>query len=101
MIKRHAWSATMSSPREELYGLRNQLRRASVSVPSNIAEGYGRGSRREYQQFLSIERGSNLKLQTQLFIAQELNFADAASVQQVESLPIEVGKMLTVILKKL
>ena len=92
---------TTSFPREELYGLTNQLRRASVSVASNIAEGYGRGSRGEYKQFLAIARGSNLELQTQLVIARELQFVDGASIKGVEDLSIEVGKMLTVLLKKL
>lgn len=92
---------TSCFPREELYGLSNQLRRAGVSVASNIAEGYGSGSRGEYKQFLAIARGSNLELQTQLVIAGELGFADLASIKRVEDLSIELGKMLTVIFKKL
>ena len=90
-----------SFPREEMYGLTNQLRRASVSIASNIAEGYGRGTKGEYKQFLSIARGSNLELQTQLVIARELNFADSSSIDKAESLSGEIGKMLTVMLKKL
>ena len=70
------YKLTASFPKEEIYGLTSQLRRASVSVPSNIAEGYGRGSRRDYKQFLCIARGSNLEVQTQLLIAKELRFAD-------------------------
>jgi four helix bundle protein len=61
-------------PADELYGLRSQLRRASVSVASNIAEGYGRRSTGEYIQFLGMSRGSNYEVQTQLVIACEMGF---------------------------
>ncbi len=88
-------------PRREIYGLTSQLRRASVSIASNIAEGYGRGSKGEYKQFLSIARGSNLELQTQLVIAKELQFASAASIDAAECITIEIDKMLNTMLKKL
>lgn len=70
------YKATSSFPREELYGLTSQLRRAGVSVASNIAEGYGRRSTGEYKQFLGMARGSNLEGQTQLVIAGELGFGE-------------------------
>ncbi|MBB6142186.1 four helix bundle protein [Silvibacterium bohemicum] len=92
---------TANFPREEIYGLTNQLRRASVSIASNIAEGYGRGSRGEYKQFLAMARGSNFEVQTQLVIVRELQYTGVESIDKVEGLSIEVGKMLTVILKKL
>ena len=95
------YKLTASFPKEEIYGLTSQLRRASVSVPSNIAEGYGRGSRRDYKQFLCIARGSNLEVQTQLLIAKELHFADAPQIERVESLTVEIDKMFNTILKKL
>ena len=66
------YRATTGFPKEELFGLTSQIRRAGVSVASNIAEGYGRSSRGEYKQFLGMARGSNLEVQTQLFIATEL-----------------------------
>ncbi len=93
------YKLTASFPREELYGLTSQLRRASVSIASNIAEGYGRGSKGEYKQFLSIARGSNLEAQTQLVIATELHFASPASIEAAEKLTIEVDKMLNTMLK--
>ena len=92
---------TTSFPREELYGLSNQIRRASVSVPSNIAEGYGRLSREQYRHFLGIANGSNLELQTQLAIARELRFGDLIEAERIESMSLEVGKMLMAMLRKL
>jgi len=67
---------TREFPREEMFGLTAQLRRAAVSIPSNIAEGQGRLNTREFRQFLSIARGSNCELQTQLSIARTLGFGD-------------------------
>jgi four helix bundle protein len=92
---------TREFPREELYGLGNQIRRSGVSVPSNIAEGYGRLSREQYKHFLGIAQASNFELQTQLLIAKELAFADPAQIALAESTSCEVGKMLTAMLKKL
>src|SRR6476659_5002414 len=65
---------TKAFPKEEMYGLTSQIRRSAVSVPSNIAEGQGRLSTGEFQQFLGIARGSNFELQTQLEIARILRF---------------------------
>ena len=92
---------TAGFPKEELYGLTSQLRRAGVSAASNIAEGYGRGSRGEYKQFLAIARGSNLEAQTQLVVARELGFANQQEIDTVENLSFEIGKMLNSMLKKL
>ena len=85
-------------PREETYGLSSQVRRASVSVSSNIAEGHGRLSTGEYRQFLGIARGSNFELQTQLEIARALGFGDSKLLDEAESLSFEVGKMISGIL---
>jgi four helix bundle protein len=68
------YQATQKFPREELYGLVSQLRRAAVSIPSNIAEGYGRGTRKDYVHFLQNARGSLYEVQTQLILGQDLNF---------------------------
>jgi four helix bundle protein len=92
---------TAKFPREEIYGLTSQVRRAAVSVPSNIAEGYGRNSRKEYKQFLAIARGSALELQTQMLIALELGYCDKAGHQEVDDLLNEVSKMLYSLLRKL
>lgn len=81
-------------PVEELYGLTSQLRRASVSVASNIAEGYGRANRGDFRRFLGIARGSILEIETQLAIAKELGLVSSASLTPVEAKVEEIGKML-------
>jgi four helix bundle protein len=95
------YRVTTGFPKEELFGLTGQVRRASVSVASNIAEGYGRGSKGEYKQFLGIARGSNLEVQTQLFLATELGFGDAGQLKAADGLSNEVSKMLNSLLAKL
>ena len=92
---------TEGFPREELYGLASQLRRAGVSVASNIAEGWGRQSEGDYKRFLAIARGSNMELQTQLVISGELGFGDSAKRNITEQLSHEVGKMLVALMKSL
>jgi four helix bundle protein len=81
-------------PREETYGLSNQMRRAAVSIPSNIAEGAGRLNTREYKQYLGVARGSSFELQTQLTIAKELGFGDIEQLHEAESTCDEIGRML-------
>jgi four helix bundle protein len=92
---------TTGFPKEEMFGLTNQIRRAGVSVPSNIAEGYGRASKGEYKQFLAMARGSNLEVQTQLFIATELGYGSSAQLKTADDLSNEVSKMLNSLLAKL
>jgi four helix bundle protein len=65
---------TRTFPRQEMYGLTSQLRRAAVSIPSNLAEGAARSTRREFAQFISISKGSLSELETQLIIASELGY---------------------------
>jgi four helix bundle protein len=82
-------------PREEVYRLTSQITRAAVSVPANIAEGYGRGQRRDYARFLAIARGSLLETETLLMLAVRLGYLSAEEAQGVLSLVTEVSKMLT------
>src|ERR1700677_673204 len=77
---------TQEFPREEIYGLTSQIRRAAVSLPSNIAEGHGRLNKGEYRQFLGIARASNFELQTQLQIARELEMGDQKLIDHAEGL---------------
>jgi len=95
------YKLTSAFPTSERFGLTNQLRRASVSVASNIAEGYGKSSRGEYMSFLGHARGSNGEVQTQLIISQGLNFGTLDSLRHAESLSNEVGRMLVVMMNKL
>jgi len=92
---------TGNFPREEVYGLTSQMRRAAVSIASNIAEGYGRGSRREYRQFLRIAYGSVLELQTQLAIANKLGFGESETMERTQAMSEELGKIIWAIQKKL
>lgn len=95
------YKLTAAFPSSERFGLTNQLRRASVSIASNIAEGYGKMSRGEYLSSLGHARGSNGEVQTQLRISEELEFGSASSRHEVESLSDEVGRMLVVIINRL
>ena len=81
-------------PREEQFELASQMRRAAVSIPSNIAEGQGRKTDREFLRFLSIARGSRAELETQLLLAQRLGYLSAAQGAPALSLSSEIGKML-------
>src|SRR6185437_739704 len=81
-------------PREEIYGLTGQIRRAAVSVPSNISEGQGRANCREFRQFLNIARGSNCEVQTQLEIARMLGFGKPELIDEADRLSHEVGRMI-------
>jgi four helix bundle protein len=92
---------TQDFPREEIYGLTSQMRRAAVSVPSNIAEGHGRLGNNEYRQFLGVARGSNFELQTQLELARMLASGDPKLLQEADGLSHEVGKMIFGILESI
>jgi four helix bundle protein len=85
---------TQDFPREELYGLTSQIRRAAVSVPSNIAEGQGRNNAGEFRQFLGIARVSNCEVQTLLQIAQSLGLGKRELISEAQSLSIEIRRML-------
>ena len=87
------YRSTSSFPKQETYGLTSQMRRAAVSVPSNIAEGKGRFSRKELLQFLFHARGSLLELQTQITIGRELGFLAAAEGEKLTDLAAEVGRL--------
>jgi four helix bundle protein len=84
---------TKRFPKDEMFGLTSQIRRASVSVPANIAEGYGRLHRKEYLNHLSIAQGSLLEAETHLQIAVRLEYLDREQVKHAWGLMQDVGKM--------
>ena len=95
------YDLTKQFPREEIYGLTSQMRRSAVSIPSNIAEGQGRANAAEFRQFVSIARGSNCELQTQLELALALKFGDPVTIDSAQQLSDEVRKMLYGLLSSL
>jgi four helix bundle protein len=88
------YGATGSFPKQEIFGLTNQLRRASVSIPSNIAEGKSRSSSGELLHFLGIARGSTLEVQTQLELALRLGFGSREELQSAKDLAMEISRIL-------
>lgn len=95
------YRATDHFPRHEMYGLTSQIRRAAVSIPSNIAEGNSRRSIPDYLQFLKISRGSCAEVETQLIIAKNLNFISEENYLILNQNSIEITKMLNGLIKSL
>jgi|SRR5205823_688 len=89
------YRVTQQFPKSELYGLVSQLRRAAVSVPSNIAEGYGRNSRNELHHFIGQARGSLSEVETQVEIAKNLEYIDANTCADLLSRIARIGRLLT------
>ncbi len=95
------YKLTDTFPKQEIYSLTSQIRRASVSIPSNIAEGRHRGTRKDFVQFLRIAYGSGAELETQLVIAKKLCFGQELDYNKAESQLEEVMKMLNSMILKL
>ena len=95
------YRCTGTFPRDERFGLVAQMRRAAVSVPSNLAEGYGRAGRKDYRQFVCIARGSACELETQFIVAERLGFVDPATLDRVLPDLREVLKMLSGLIRAL
>jgi len=92
---------TQDFPREEMYGLTSQLRRAAVSVPSNIAEGKGRSSDRELIQFLCHSRGSLFEIETQLAISEKLGYGKKEEYDSVRNGTARIGRMLNGLIRSM
>jgi four helix bundle protein len=95
------YKVTVSFPRREDYGITSQIRRCAISIPSNIAEGYGRHSRNEYIRFLQIALGSLYELQTQLEIAANLGYLKKEEFDVLYESTREVERMLSSLVKSL
>jgi len=94
------YAVSAKFPKAETYGLTDQMRRAAVSIPANIAEGYGRQSTQDYLRFLQIARGSLYELQTHLEIARRLGYVDKSSSEKTESAAGEIERMLSSLIAK-
>jgi four helix bundle protein len=95
------YKLTKQFPEDEKYGLISQMRRAAVSIPSNIAEGKRRGTPKDYRQFLLIAFGSGSELETQVLIAQNLEYVTKQNLQNTADLLDEIMRMLNVLTSKL
>ncbi len=93
-LVRAIYDETKGWPKEEQYGLTSQIRRAAVSVPSNIAEGQGRSSTKEFLKHVSIAYGSLMEVETQIIIAQEQAYCSAEQAEMLLALAAEVGRLL-------
>jgi four helix bundle protein len=95
------YRATQNFRKDELYGLTSQLRRASSSIPANIAEGCGRGGDAELRQFLQIAMGSSSELEYHLLLAHDLHYLETAKYQALDEQVTEVKRMLASFIQKL
>ena len=95
------FKTTEKYPKSELYGLTSQIRRSVVSISSNIAEGAGRGSQKEFQQFLNISMGSCYELETQLTISRNLEYVGEKDFIKLRRELVEIQKMLYSLVKRI
>jgi len=95
------YRASSRFPREEVYGLTSQVRRAAVSIPSNIAEGQGRRSRREFRRFLRVAHGSLREVETQVLLAERLHYLDTDTKGQLMRMSSEIGRLLNGLVRSL
>lgn len=95
------YSITKSFPKEEIFGMTSQLRRAGVSIPSNIAEGHRRGTDKEFIQFLNIARGSLAEVETQIIIANDIKFIEDSITEEMVIEINEIGKMINGLISSL
>ncbi len=100
-LAEEVYRLSASFPKHEVYGLASQVQRPAVSVPSNVAEGHGRNSSKEFQHFLGIASGSLAELETQLILAQRLGYLTEELINPVLQVSDETGKMLKGLQKSL
>ncbi len=100
-VVKKVYEISRSFPKEEVYGLSSQMRRAAVSIPSNVAEGFRRKYNKEYKQFLHISLGSTAELETQVIIAKELKYINESQEKVLSELVDHVCRMIVNLTKKL
>jgi len=93
-LTKEVYQVTRNFPADERFGLTNQIRRAAVSIPSNLAEGHARAGAAEFARFISISMGSVAELETQLMLARELEYGDPEALEKTLQDLNEIGKML-------
>ena len=96
----NSYSLTSIFPKEELFGLTSQLRRCSISIPSNISEGFGRGTNKDYHRFLTISLGSLFEFQTQIEIALNLKYISDTDFNKIYEDSRELERMMSSFIKK-
>jgi four helix bundle protein len=95
------YELTKDFPKDEMFGLTSQIRRAAVSIPSNIVEGKARGSKKDYRRFLLMSRGSLEEVKYQMLLARDLKYVDEVVYKEILNLADETGKMLNGLINKL
>lgn len=95
------YRVTVGFPKVEQFGLTDQLRRAAISVPSNVVEGFERGSNKEFKHFLSIARGSTGEVRAQIELARDIGYMQNDDFEKLFDLTTEVHKMINSLIKKL
>ena len=94
-LAEQCYAATKSFPREELFGLTSQIRRAAASVPANIAEGQGRQHTKEFLNFLSVARGSLMEVETHLLLSQRVGLLNQSTLDSLLTMSAEISRMLS------
>ena len=100
-IAEKCYFLTKTFPKDELYGMVQQIRRSAVSIPANIAEGYGRRYTGEYLRFLNIAQGSINELETHLILSERVGLCEEKEIETIISLLTEESKMMITLIKKL
>ena len=95
VLAKDVYDVTSRYPQSEVFGLVSQMRRCAVSIPSNIAEGYGRATNRDLLHFLYISLGSSNELETQLILSQQLSFLNEENAEMMLQLNAQINKMLS------
>jgi len=96
----NSYSLTATFPKDELFGLTSQLRRCSISIPSNISEGFGRGTNKDYHRFLTISLGSLFEFQTQIEIASNLKYISESDFNKIYEDSRELERIMSSFIKK-
>jgi four helix bundle protein len=94
-LAEECYAATKNFPREELFGLTSQIRRAAASVPANIAEGQGRQHTKEFLNFLSVARGSLMEVETHLLLSQRVGLLNQTTLDSLLTMSAEISRMLS------